>query len=122
MNTKIGESDYRLDSLKWLFIVAIVLGGVYANYIYAATPLWIRFASGIGITLFTVLIVINTAKGRAVWDLAKESRTELRKVIWPTWVELRQTTIIVIIAVILVAALLALIDWVLNLGIQGVIG
>ncbi len=31
-------------------------------------------------------------KGRAVWDLAREARVEVRKVVWPSRQETTQTT------------------------------
>lgn len=122
MNAKVGESHYQLDSLKWLLVVGVVAGGIYANSIYATAPFLSRLAIGLGLVLVAVFVAFYTAKGRAVWELAKEARIELRKVVWPTRTEWTQTTMIVIVAVILVAALLALIDWLLNLAIQGVIG
>lgn len=122
MNAKTSETHYRLDSLKWLLVIGVVAGGIWANSVYAVAPFLYRLGIGLGLVFLAVLIAFYTAKGKAVWDLAKEARVELRKVVWPTRTEWTQTTLIVVVAVILVAALLALIDWLLNLAIQGVIG
>ena len=39
---------------------------------------------------------------------------ELRKVIWPTWAELRTMTFVVIVTVVVVSLMLGLIDYVLT--------
>ena len=40
--------------------------------------------------------------------------SELRKVIWPSWAELRTMTFVVIATVVVVSLLLGVIDWVLQ--------
>jgi preprotein translocase SecE subunit len=40
--------------------------------------------------------------------------SELRKVIWPSWAELRTMTFVVIVTVIVVSLLLGFIDWILS--------
>jgi preprotein translocase subunit SecE len=43
-----------------------------------------------------------------------EVRAEMQKVTWPSWVELKGQTIVVIIAVIIIAAFIGLVDNILN--------
>ena len=42
--------------------------------------------------------------------LIKESRGEIRRVVWPTWEETSQTTLIVLVLVLIFALLLWLLD------------
>ena len=47
-----------------------------------------------------------TGKGRQFLTFAKESRTEVRKVVWPTRQEATQTTLIIAVATAIIALLL----------------
>ena len=40
----------------------------------------------------------------------KEVRVEMTKVTWPTWVELKGQTVVVIVAVLLIAAFIGIVD------------
>jgi preprotein translocase subunit SecE len=50
-----------------------------------------------------------------------EVRVEARKVSWPTREEVRQSTIVVIIAVWIMAAFIFVVDWILNQGAQAIL-
>jgi len=59
------------------------------------------------------LIAMQTLKGRTAVAFAKESRTEVRKVVWPTRQEAIQTTGIVLVVTLLMSLLLWGLDSVL---------
>ena len=44
----------------------------------------------------------------------KEVRVEMSKVTWPTWTELKGQTIVVIVAVLLIAAFIGVVDLILG--------
>jgi preprotein translocase subunit SecE len=52
-----------------------------------------------------------------VREFTKDVRVEMTRVSWPTREELRDSTIVVIITVLLVAVFIGVVDRVLNLGI-----
>ena len=106
----------------WLLVVAIILGGVYANTLYASVGVFYRSLAGLALTAVAVGLALQTESGRAACDLAKESRVEVRKVVWPTRQETSQTTLIVVVVVILVGLILWGLDSSLSWGIQAVIG
>ena len=56
------------------------------------------------------------------WDLAKEARVEIRKVVWPTRQETTQTTLIVVVMVIFVGLILWALDSTLSWSVSGLIG
>lgn len=122
MNAKTETSANKLDPVLWLVIVAIVLGGVYANTLYASVTLIIRALVGVGILAVAIAIAMQTASGKSTWNLLKEGRVEIRKVVWPTQQETTQTTLIVVVAVFLVGLLLWGLDSLLSFGVQAVIG
>jgi preprotein translocase subunit SecE len=69
-----------------------------------------------------VVIALRTEKGRSVAAFFHEAQIEVRKVVWPTREETLQTTGLVIVMVVLFAAVLWALDWLLGHGIQFVIG
>ena len=50
-------------------------------------------------------------------EFAKEVRVEIERVSWPTREELRDSTIVVIATVILVAIFIGIVDRILNAGV-----
>ena len=58
-------------------------------------------------------VALQTAVGRTVWQFAADSRSEVRKVVWPTRQETLQTLLIITIAVLLTALFLWMVDSVL---------
>ena len=117
-----AETSSRLDPLLWIVVVAIVLGGVYANSMFVAVNVLVRAVAGIALAGVFIAIAMQTERGRSAWDLAKEARVEVRKVIWPTRQETTQTTMIVVAVVILVGLILWGLDSGLSWGIQAAIG
>lgn len=122
MSTKEDEEIFRLDAVKWLLIVAVVAAGIYGNTIYATVPLLYRAMAGVVFAGLILVIGLQTEKGSAAWDLAKEARVEIRKVVWPTRQETTQTTLIVVAVVLFVSLILWGLDSSLSWAIQGVIG
>lgn len=122
MSSKVEDSTDRFDTVKWLLVLAIVIGGIYGNSVYAAVTLLYRALAGVALAGLVVAIGLQTVKGKAVWDLAKEARVEVRKVVWPTRQETTQTTLIVVAVVIFVALILWGLDSVLSWVIKGLIG
>ncbi|HIG44422.1 MAG: preprotein translocase subunit SecE [bacterium] len=122
MSNKAESISNRFDPVLWILVVAIVLGGVYANTVFVAVNVLIRAVAGLGLAAVAIAIALQTGSGHAGWQLAKEARVEVRKVIWPTRQETTQTTMIVVGVVILVALLLWGLDSALSWGIQAIIG
>lgn len=122
MTSKEETATHRLDPLLWLVVVAIVIGGVYANTIFVGVNVLVRAVAGLGIAAVAIAIALQTYRGRAGWELAKEARVEVRKVIWPSREETTQTTLIVVAVVIVVGLFLWGLDSSLSWGIRSVIG
>ena len=114
MNAKVEEKEFQLDSLKWLLVVAIVIGGAVANSYYSdQIDLIYRV---IALLLFggvAEFVSVNTAKGYAFWNLLKAAQVEVRKVVWPSREETTRTTLVVVAFVIFMAVVL----WGLDTGL-----
>jgi preprotein translocase subunit SecE len=94
------------DWLKWLFIVACVAAGVWANYHYSQIDWSLRLAGWIVLTCLLLFVALQTVIGHSLWRFVKEARGELRKVVWPTRPETVQTTLIVVAMVIVMSLIL----------------
>ena len=56
------------------------------------------------------------------WTLIKDARGEIRRVVWPTWEETTQTTMIVLVLVLIFALILWALDSLLSWLVSSVIG
>jgi preprotein translocase subunit SecE len=113
MNASTESKAPKLDGLKWLLVLLLVAAGIGGNLYYDDQSLLYRVLGLLVLAVIAIAIALQTAKGIAFWTLAKEARTEIRKVVWPTRQETVQTTFIVL-AVVMIAALLL---WLLDLGL-----
>ncbi|NQZ23446.1 MAG: preprotein translocase subunit SecE [Colwellia sp.] len=95
-----------LDSLKWMIVIIILAGIVFANYFYGDESVLIRAVGAVVAVVIAGAIAMQTVKGHNAIAFAKESRTEIRKVVWPTRQEAIQTTGIVLFATFIMSLVL----------------
>ena len=107
------EPSGSLDFLKWGVIVLLLAGAVVGDYIFAEQSVLVRALAVVAAIVIAGLVAMQTVKGRNAVDFAKESRTEVRKVVWPTRQEAVQTTGIVLVATLIMSLLLWGLDSVL---------
>ncbi len=111
-----------LDWLKWLVVTAMLSGGVYGNWYFADESLLIRVLALLGGSALVVFIAIQTERGRNTWNLIKEARIEIRRVVWPSNQETTQTTLVVLVLVLVFALILWGLDSLLSWFVSSVIG
>ena len=104
----------RLDSLKWVVVSALVGGGVFGNSYFGDQPILYRVLALLALALIAGWVASLTQKGSDFFTLVKGSRTEIRKVVWPTRQETTQTTLIVFVFVIITGLILWGLDSVLG--------
>ena len=114
MSAVAEEKQFRLDWLKWLVVLLIVGGAIYANWYFSAESVLYRVLGLIVAAGVAALVAAQTAKGRAVVELSVGARTEWRKVVLPTKQERNQTTLIVVAVILLMALILWGIDSLLS--------
>ena len=122
MNSKVSDDVSKFDSLKWLVVTAIVAVGVVGNSVYANESLLYRVLALVALAIIAGFVALQTAKGKAFFRLFKEAKNEIRKVVWPTRQETLQTTLIVVVAVLIVGLLLWGLDSLLGWVVSGFIG
>jgi protein translocase subunit secE/sec61 gamma len=111
---KVEEAEFKLDPLKWLVVVVLILGGAIANSYYASDfALLYRVLALLVIGALAAFVAVNTARGSAFWALLRAAQVEVRKVVWPSRQETTQTTLIVSAVVVVTAVIL----WGLDAGL-----
>jgi preprotein translocase subunit SecE len=113
MNANTEQAGSGFDTVKLLVVVILLVAGVYGFYSFADQALWMRLVGLLAVVGAAVFVALQTAVGRSVWQFAADSRTEVRKVVWPTRQETLQTLLIITIAVLLTALFLWAVDSVL---------
>ncbi|MDQ7048524.1 MAG: preprotein translocase subunit SecE [Enterobacterales bacterium] len=110
MSVNEQESEVSFNGLRWLITFLALGGAVYANHYLIDESLLVRVAVILALVAVGFAIALTTSKGKAGIIFAKESRIEARKVVWPTRAETVQTSMIILVAVVLVSIMLYLID------------
>ena len=113
MSEKTENQSNALDMLKWVVVFALLAGLVTANTMYGEISVLYRAIAIVVVVAVAGFIAATTEKGSTFLNFAKESRTEVRKVVWPTRQEANQTTLIVLAATLVMALIL----W----GLDGII-
>lgn len=108
MSTKADNSKktHAFDAVKWFVVAVLVAAGIYANEHFSAVAAAYRALAFGGLAIIVAFIGFNTAQGAIAWDFLKESKVEMRKVVWPNRQETMQTTFVVVL--LCVATALAL--------------
>ena len=111
-----------IEWLKWLIVTAILVTGIFCNWYYQ--EIWVLWRAlalvGAGVLIF--FIALTTEQGHALWDLAREARLEIRRVVWPTRQETTQTTLLVLGLILLASLLLWVLDSALSWLVKSIIG
>ena len=122
MVARVESTGKMQDTLKWLFATLLLGGGVTAFYFYGDRSLLLRIIGLLIVAGAAGAVAFTTEKGRAAWEFMGDSRTELRKVVWPTRKETTQTTLVVFGVVTLVAIFLWMVDGILSWVVRLVLG
>jgi preprotein translocase subunit SecE len=122
MNSKIDAQESSFDVVKFLIALSVVVVSLIGFYYYADASKLFRVLgvlTGVGIS---GLVVASTSKGKNTIAFIREAQLEVRKIVWPTRQETLQTTLFVMIVVIVFAILLWVLDLGLSSSIQALIG
>lgn len=103
------------DRVVWWVVFAIIAAGIWGNSYYRDDlAVYIRALALVGLAVLAGLLLFQTERGRNLWILIRDARSELRRVIWPNRQETLQTTLIVLVMVMIFALIL----WMLDSGLS----
>ena len=95
-----GSTSKALDNLKWLLAMTVFVMAVVGNSYFVEVAFLYRVLGVLFLFLVGLGLIAITNFGSNAIKLMKESRTEIRKVVWPTRMETTQTFMIVFGAII----------------------
>jgi preprotein translocase subunit SecE len=122
MNAKVETESSRFDTLKLGVAVLLLAVAVIAFYRFDDQLLVLRVLGLLAVAGISIFIAAQSSTGKNIIDFIGGAKTEVRKVVWPTRAETTQTTLAVMLMVILVGIFLWLLDMVLLWAIQMLTG
>ena len=120
--TKAEIKSSPLDTAKLVAAIALLVLGIAVFYYFADQALLYRVLGMLALVVAGAGVFLTSTQGRALMGFMKASRTEMRKVVWPTRAETLQTTLVVIVMVLLVGIFLWLLDMFLGWAVKFIIG
>jgi preprotein translocase subunit SecE len=116
------SSSNGFDIFKWIAVVALFGGMVVLNNMFPETSDLIRAGVFVVVTAICLGVASTTEKGKTFLVFAKDSRVEVRKVVWPSRQEATHTTMIIGAATAMVGVLLYFLDMFLMWAVGFVTG
>lgn len=104
------------DKVKLGFAILLVIAGIAAFYmVEAQVPSILYRTLGLLVVLaVAVAVAVTTELGSQVVAFSRSAAMEMRKTVWPTRRETTQTTLIVVVAVIIIGFMIWIIDQILR--------
>ena len=124
---QVVRNGSALDIVFWILALGLLIGATMINqylpaYWAPANNVWVRVGA-IAVCIIAALgLLYATHQGKAFVTLLKDSRTELRRVTWPTKQETVMTTWQVLLVVVVASLILWGFDTVFGWLIQSIIG
>jgi preprotein translocase subunit SecE len=122
MNSNVEAASGTLDTVKLAVSLTLLLVALGAFYYYAEVPKLGRVLGLLGALGVSAGIALTTDKGRQLLAFVNDSHIEVRKVVWPTRQETVQTTLAVMVVVVVSAVILWLLDIVLGVAVRFLMG
>ncbi len=119
MNAKVENttSTRMLEPVDYAILfagVALIAAGIFAFYYFnPAWPAWVRVLTFVAALIAGGFVMLRSGPGATFLKFLAAAMIELRKVVWPTKQETTQTTMVVIVGVIIVGILMFIIDYIL---------
>jgi preprotein translocase subunit SecE len=122
MNTQAETTTAPLDVVKQVFSAVFLVSGIGAFYYFSEVQLIYRVIGLLLVAVAAIALLFTTDMGRELSDFMKESKLEVRKVVWPTREETMRTTMMVFAMVFVSGLLLWLLDMVLFWAVRFLTG
>ena len=103
MEVRLGTMQ---NYFRWSVGLLLIALAIYGNSYYSLEPLLYRVLGVLVLLALSTVILVTTVEGKEALKLILESRTEIRRVVWPSRPETTQTTLIVIVAITIAGLIL----------------
>lgn len=127
MSTKAEQQTNSLDTIKLVVALVLLFLGIAGFYYFAdwqgePVSLLYRVLGLLAVMGVAAYVALTSASGKRLMSFMQDSRTEVRKMVWPTRVETMQTTLMVFVIVFILTLFLWLVDMLLGWGIKSLLG
>lgn len=127
MSVNVEEQGSSLDVVKLVVSLALLIAGIAGFYYFESwqgepVSLLLRVIGLLLVVGVAVAVALTTLSGRRLMGFMKDSRMEVRKMVWPTRNETLQTTLMVMVIVLVLAIFLWIIDSLLGWGVKNLLG
>ena len=99
-----------INKIKLLVAFVLLVAGIAGFYLLADMPMLLRILSLLAGLGMSVAMLWLTPVGQQALGFIGDSVAEARRVVWPTRKETVQTTLVVFVLVVVMAAFLAVVD------------
>lgn len=120
-NTQVSQGA-ALDAAKWLFVVVLMLAGVFGYHYFDKVSSIYRILALVPVFAVAIFVGLKTKRGEIFWGLMKGAFTEARRVVWPTRQEATQTTLVVMAVIFVMSLVLWALDSLFGKLVSQVIG
>jgi preprotein translocase subunit SecE len=118
MSTQVDTGNGRFDSIKLVLAVLLLMSGIAAFYYFDEQLLVVRVLGLLAVAAVALFVAAQSEKGKGVLGFISGAYSETQRVVWPTRAETVQTTLVVLVMVMVVGVALWLLDMVLLWAIQ----
>jgi len=105
------------DKIKLGLALLIAIAAVAGFYVYAEQSLLLRVVGLLIAVAVSAAIALQTEAGRNIWSFGRGATIEIRKVVWPSRKETVQTTLMVLVMVVIVGIILWMFDMFVAWGV-----
>nr|BET44415.1 MAG: preprotein translocase subunit SecE [Candidatus Aschnera chinzeii] len=113
INNNIHTDHNNYDIFKWIIATTCLLIAIISNFYFKKYNIFLQIIITTLLILSSILIGLRTKSGKLLLLFAREAYIELKKVIWPTYYETLQMTLIIIAVAIIIALILWGLDTIL---------
>ena len=98
------------DKIKLLVAVLLIAAGIAGFYYFAEQALLYRVLGLLVVIAVSAFVALQSQQGMDAWNFGRSAILEVRKAVWPSRQETVQTTLLVMVMVIIMALMLWLFD------------
>lgn len=118
MATQDNQASSWLDTVILWVAVAVLVASIVGYYYFTRYSDLVRVLGMLAGAGVAVLIAVQSQLGRVAWTYIQGSRTEVRRVVWPSRKETVQTTAMVVLVVLILAVFIWALDILLGWGVS----
>jgi preprotein translocase subunit SecE len=127
MSVHTEEQGSSLDTVKLVISIALLVLGIVGFYYFEnwqgqPVSLLLRVLGLLAIVGIAVAVALSSLSGKRLLGFMKDARLEVRKMVWPTRAETMQTTLMVMVIVLILSIFLWGVDSLLGWGVKSMLG